>query len=406
MTAHFTRRSGLGLSASLAGGLPSVARSPGATAAAGEPLDDLLRPYLGRFGLPAAGAAVLRGGQVVASGAVGTRRVGTDNPVTVHDRFHIGSDGKAMTVLIAAQFIQQGRLRWDTRLEEVYPELTATMDAGLRTVTLTQIMSHTSGLPADTPAIDDLLGQAMQQADINLDAMRHWVVQQWAPKPLVTRPGEAWAYSNLGYLILGAVLERVSGRTWEELMVSHVFDPLQLRSAGFGPQSSLGRVDAPLGHRLVDGKPVALLAGPNGDNPAILGPAGTAHLSLMDFAAWANWQVGEGRRGPALVPPAIMRKMHARVADMPVQKDAATGTPGSVKASDMGYGLGWGLLTLSYAKDPFLFHGGSNGLNYALIMLQPRHDFAMVMVTNIGGPAGDEAFRALGTELYGKYMKA
>ena len=80
----------------------------------------------------------------------------------------------------------------------------------------------------------------------------------------------------------------------------------------------------------------------------------------------------------------------ARVADMPVQKDAATGTPGSVKASDMGYGLGWGLLTLSYAKDPFLFHGGSNGLNYALIMLQPRHDFAMVMVTNIGGPAGED----------------
>jgi CubicO group peptidase (beta-lactamase class C family) len=163
----------------------------------GSSLDELLRPYLARYGLPAIGAAVLHDGQVVASGAAGTRRFGTDIPVSVDDRFHIGSDTKAMTVLLAALFVEDGKLRWDTRLEEVFPELAGKMDAGLRRVTLTQLMSHTSGLPSDTDEIEALVNRAMLQPG-NLDAQRYWLVQEWAPKPLAASPGEKWAYSNLG----------------------------------------------------------------------------------------------------------------------------------------------------------------------------------------------------------------
>jgi len=75
------------------------------------------------------------------------------------------------------------------------------------------------------------------------------------------------------------MLERVSGRTWEELIVERVFIPLGLKSAGLGPQSTLGRIDAPLDREaLPDGTLKAMLAGPNGDNPELIGPAGTAHL--------------------------------------------------------------------------------------------------------------------------------
>jgi hypothetical protein len=154
---------------------------------------------------------------------------------------------------------------------------------------------------------------------------------------------------------------------------------------------------------VVDGKPFAYLAGPNGDNPEVIGPAGTVHLSLMDFAAWANWQVGEGRRGPALTSAEAIRRMHTKVIDMPMQHDAPTGTPGSVTATNAGYALGWGTITLPFSPDPFIFHGGSNVMNYAIILLQPKYDFAMVMVTNIGGASGEAAFTALGAELYGRF---
>ena len=73
-----------------------------------------------------------------------------------------------------------------------------------------------------------------------------------------------------------AMIERITGRTWDELITERIFEPLGLRSAGLGAQASLGRVDAPLGHTLADGKTKAFLAGPSGDNPPILGPAGIA----------------------------------------------------------------------------------------------------------------------------------
>ncbi|MDQ2844679.1 MAG: beta-lactamase family protein [Acidobacteriota bacterium] len=86
-------------------------------------LDRTLDPYLKQFGLPALAAAVFKDGVVTASGAVGTRRAGKDLPVWIDHRFHIGSDSKAFTSLLAAQFVESGKLRWNSTLAEVFPEL-------------------------------------------------------------------------------------------------------------------------------------------------------------------------------------------------------------------------------------------------------------------------------------------
>src|SRR5665213_2202462 len=141
-------------------------------------LNALLRPYLSRYSLPALGAAVVRGGVIVAAGAVGVRRAGSDIAVTIDDRFHIGSDTKAMTALLAAMFVEQGALRWDSTVGGVFPELAATMDPALRGVTLTQLLSHSSGLPSDSDAFNQLLVQSFAQDGLNLNELRYWLVQQ------------------------------------------------------------------------------------------------------------------------------------------------------------------------------------------------------------------------------------
>lgn len=377
----------------------------GASGGPGASLDRMLAPYLAKYGAPAIAAAVVRDGKIVASGAVGTRRAGFNLPVSVNDRFHIGSDTKAMTSLLIAMFVEEGKLRWESRMDELFPELAAGMDADFKAITVKQLLSHTSGLPSDTDEIEAQGNQAELQPG-NLDAQRYWWLKQWASRKPEAKPGERWAYSNLGYVFAGVILERLGGKTWEELVATRVFDPLKLRSAGFGPQVSLGRVDAPLGHELKDGKLIAYLAGPNGDNPDILGPAGTVHMSLLDFAAWAGWQAGEGKRAPLLVKPATMRLMHTQVIAMPMQRDAATGTPARGTAVDAGYALGWGLVTQPISPEPFVFHGGSNTKNLAVIMLQPKYDFAMVMMTNLGGPKSDEALHALAKDLCAKFCPA
>jgi CubicO group peptidase (beta-lactamase class C family) len=221
-------------------------------------LASTLEPYLKRYDLPALAAAVVRDGTVIAAGAVGTRRVGSSIPVTINDRFHLGSDTKAMTALLAAMLVEESKLRWDTTVGEVFPELAAHMDAGLRGVTLTQLLSHTSGVPSDNKTFDELIVKANAQ-DGNLDEMRYWLVREWSPQPLVSHPGSTFAYANMNYVIAGAMIERITCRTWEELVTERVFTPLDLKTAGLGNQASLAKVDAPLGHA-TDGKTKVFLS--------------------------------------------------------------------------------------------------------------------------------------------------
>ena len=365
-------------------------------------LDDALRPFLMRHGLPALAAAVVRGGEVIAAGAVGTRRAGADAPVTIDDRFHIGSDTKAMTSLLAGTLVEQGAIRWDSTVSDVFPELAAGMavgiTGGLRTVTLKQLLSHTGGIQGPGEAFSRVLAGSGAQGDLNLDELRYRMVREWCGQPLAADPGTTFGYSNMGYVIAGAMLERVAGRMWEELVVERIFDPLGLRTAGFGPQASLGRTDAPLGHVVrPDGTLRPMLAGPAADNPAVLGPAGTVHLSILDFAAWAAWNVGEGRSGPALVRPDTLRKLHARVVDIP----EPNAVPGSVARS--GYGLGWISARPAAGRGTMLMHEGSNTMNHALIVLEPARDLGVVLTTNVGRENTGAALEAVLVELYRRF---
>ena len=136
--------------------LTAAALAPAARAVAAQAipaqatLDPTLLPYLDRYGLPALAAAVVERGHITAAGAVGTRRAGTVTPVTLDDRFHIGSDTKAMTALLAAMLVEAGALRWDSTVAAVFPELAGTMDAGLRRVTLGSCCRTAAASPATT----------------------------------------------------------------------------------------------------------------------------------------------------------------------------------------------------------------------------------------------------------------
>jgi CubicO group peptidase (beta-lactamase class C family) len=271
------------------------------------------------------------------------------------------------------------------------------MAPGLGRVTLAQFLSHTSGVPSDNEALLALLQQSNGE-DGNLNDLRYWLLGQFVKQPLDSKPGKSFSYANMNYVIVGAMLERVSGKTWEELITERLFLPLALATAGLGPQATLGKIDAPLGHQVIGGQLKAMLAGPNGDNPLIIGPAGTAHMSVLDFALWAGWNAGEGKRGPALVSPATLKKLHTPVVAIPVGPNGGPGTPTRGR-----YGLGWAEVTVSWAREPLLQHTGSNDMNLAHIWLEPKRDLAMVVLTNLGGVQADAALLAVAQQLYGRF---
>jgi CubicO group peptidase (beta-lactamase class C family) len=167
-----------------------------------------------------------------------------------------------------------------------------------------------------------------------------------------------------------------------------------LSTAGLWVQASIGKVDAPLPHVIVDGKLKALLASPCADGSMTLGPAGLAHMSILDFARWVGWNAGEGKRGPALVRPETLKKLHTPVIEARVP-NAPPGTPSQGK-----YALGWGIPNVEWAEEPLVQHAGSNTLNLAQAWFDPKRDAGFVIATNVGGEKADAAFKVLAKELY------
>ncbi|MEO0326066.1 MAG: serine hydrolase domain-containing protein [Myxococcota bacterium] len=246
-----------------------------------EDLAALLAPLREARSLPALAAAVVDAHDgLLALGAVGQRRSGGSEAVTRADRWHLGSDTKALTATLAARLIEDGTLSWDTTLATGFPTLAERMHPDFRDVTLVELLTHRAGLTGNLPAERPELWGRLWEAREPLSDERLWVAEQLLTAAPAVTPRSEVRYANAGYIIAGALLEQATGESWEALMEARLFTPLGMASCGFGPAATVGRVDAPWGHRA--GEPVP--PGPAADNPPALGPAGTVHCSLADWA--------------------------------------------------------------------------------------------------------------------------
>lgn len=367
------------------------------TCSAVENLGPLLESTRQQYGLPAVAAVLMKDGRIVAEGIAGTRILGQDLPATLDDKFHLGSDTKSFTALLAAMLVEEGKLRWDTTLQEAFPESKEQIPEALREATLQQVLSHSSGLSGDTEELFNLYFDAQKEMK-PLPQQRLWLIENAWKLPPAGRPGEKFVYSNLGYTVAGSIIERAAGKPWEELIRERIFTPMGLASAGLGPQCSLGVADATVPHLTDDdGKIYPMLGGPSADVPAVIGPAGNAHMTARDFARWVSWQAGQGKRGPALVSADSLKKLQQPLIATPPGMKESPGTPKLGK-----YAMGWGGVVYPWSEKTFLMHGGSNAMNLAWMIALPEKDLALVLVTNIGGEKADLAFRELAAKIMGK----
>jgi len=148
--------------------------TPASPAHAQTSLGDLLTPYLARYHLPAMPWPPPWSGMARSSPAApwASAEPAPKSRSPSMTAF-IDSDTKAMTALLAAMLVDEGKLRWDSTVAQVFPELAPNMNPGLRGVTLEQLLSHTSGLPSDNQAFGNLLMKSLSRGG-NLDEMRYW----------------------------------------------------------------------------------------------------------------------------------------------------------------------------------------------------------------------------------------
>jgi CubicO group peptidase (beta-lactamase class C family) len=331
----------------------------------------LLAPVVEKREVPGMAAAVVRNGEVVAVGAAGVRTRGKAEKVAVGDRFHIGSDTKAMTAMLCGVLVDEGKLKWGQTLGETFPELKGSMHPQFQGVTLEQLLTNHSGAPGDLTK-DELWAKLWQYKGTPTGA-RRLLLQGVTSKAPEATPGEKYIYSNAGFAIAGHMAEKVTGKSWEDLMRERIFKPLGMASAGFGAPGTRGKNDQPRGHK-ADGSPVEV--GPGADNPVAIGPAGIVHCSVGDWAKFVAANLPGGKT--KLVKAETLEKLHA----------PAAGTPR--------YAMGWIVTERPWGGGTVLTHSGSNTMWYAVVWLAPRKDFAVLVACNrADGAACDEAAGAL-----------
>src|SRR5580765_3953321 len=235
----------------------------------------ILEPIRKKHNLPALAFAVVKEGKICDRAAVGVRKYGDPTPVTIDDQFHIGSCTKSMTATLTAMFIEEGKLRWDSTIAEVLPDLKGKMDAQYEIVTVGQLLTHRGGVPGSPPSA--AWTEARLKKGTSREQRRKFVAAVLSQPP-EAKPGTRFIYSNQGYAIVGAMLEKIADKPWETLITERLFKPLQMKSAGFGVPGTIGKMDEPWGHVRQGTKITPVQS----DNPPAIGPAGIVHCSLED----------------------------------------------------------------------------------------------------------------------------
>ncbi len=177
-----------------------------------EVADSIRRAYR----IPELGYAVISSDSIIEAGTLGVRKVGSRLAARPEDRFHLGSNTKSVTAFIAALLVKRGKIRWESRFFDLYPELRATSNPGYADITLRDLLTHRARIAACL-IYDTFPSPALFSGTDS--ARRHRFGQILLGRPPVpTRDG--FAFSNGGYILAALMLERAAGRSWEHLVAA------------------------------------------------------------------------------------------------------------------------------------------------------------------------------------------
>lgn len=196
--------------------------------------------------------AYVRHGQATWRVSSGTREVGTDRPIRPRDRVRVASNTKMFTAAVVLQLVAEGRFGLDDSVERHLPGLVAGTGYDGDAITVRQLLQHTSGM---AEYVEDVLADP-EAADHPWEAVD--LVHIGLSHPPLFAPGTGWGYSNTGYLVLGMIVEAVTGNDIGTEITDRLIEPLRLRDTSY-PRAGDRSIPGPHAHGYFafPGRPVA-----------------------------------------------------------------------------------------------------------------------------------------------------
>lgn len=171
---------------------------------------------------PGAAAIVVRDGEVLLRGGYGMADMELDVALRPNHVFRIGSITKQFTAVAILMLVDEGRLALTDPITRFFPDY----PTGGRTVTVEHLLSHTSGIRSYT-SMESWRGTTRQDLTVSE------LVAVFRDEPFDFEPGAQWSYNNSGYILLGAIIEELSGMSYAEFVATRIFEPLGMHASSY-----------------------------------------------------------------------------------------------------------------------------------------------------------------------------
>lgn len=312
---------------------------------------------------------VKRNGKVVSVNFQGVRQLLGKQKIDSHTNFRLASCTKQFTAMAVMLLVHDGKLRYDETLSAIFPEFPSYGNA----ITVRHLLNHTSGLPD----YEDLMDAAEKQKG-PLWSPQHQIqdaeVLQLLEKEQKGKftPGTKWEYSNSGYVVLGLIVAKRSGKSFGEFLRERIFSPLEMSGTLVFEQGKNQVANRAYGHSKKDG---ALVETDQSSTSATQGDGGVysnvEDLSKWDDALRERRLLSEKEFTPAITPAALPPGAEQKLAE-----DA----PDSLRGKAIGYGFGW-FLDLQGAR-PLMWHYGDTIGFKTAILRYLRDDVTVIVLCN------------------------
>ncbi len=314
-----------------------------AEAAILENVDHYFQKVCADWGIPGAALSIVKDGQLVYARGIGVRDL--DNPrekVDEHTHFKIASVSKAFTPVLVAQLVDEGKVKWETRVRDILPEFRLQDSVASENITVKDLFQHCSGLKAGQGSYLPRLGYGRESI---------FTVLPYLEPEYPFRSG--YAYQTFFYAVNALLVERLTGQSWEEAIRTRIFQPLGMNETTTGAEGLLSCENRAQSHdvAVVDGRIVATPI-PYEEQPlnrlSVISASGGIISTVTDMAKWLQFHLSDGvlPDGTRLVSKEQMRRVH-RGENPQIQTDTSMTM----------YGYGW---HIEYSpKGKLYWHTGS-----------------------------------------------
>lgn len=328
-----------------------------AAAAPSDPLADFpgfVQGVMKDWQTPGVAVGIVKDGKVLLAQGFGVRDLDSMAPVTADTLFMTGSATKSFTATAFQSLVEEGRLDWDQPVRDYIPGFRVSDPFVSDRVTARDFAAHRTGLyPVDVPFFFNR----------NVDVAQLVANMRYLDSRYDFRT--KYSYNNLGYVLLGHMIERAAGRPWADVVRQRILDPLDMNASLFSTDDMQKAADFAKPYAVRDGKPTET----EYLEPASAGPAGGLISNVTDMLKWAQFQLSGT---PRVISAQGLLETHSMQMVMGAQS---------------GYGLGW--MIEPYRGHTWVHHGGNvPGFN-ATVSLLPEERIGIVVLANDESPVGE-----------------